>query len=399
MKTKYIIKLALKNLEFHKLRSLLTLEAVAVGVGFTVFLISIGYGLQMISIGKIADLNSSRILDVTSTKPQEVKINDDAIKEFKSLGGVSQVAPQVSIGGKIKYKTSEVDSVVYGKNLDFLDLEDMNLERGRLYSSDQAKEVLVTTSALKMLGFKDYNKSLGKTVTIETVIPAQLLSSKSDKSVEKKQKCKIVGVLRDEKVPYVYASLNLIKAQGVVSYSGAKVKVKESDRVEIVRKQIQNMDYKAESNQQTIEQANQIFSILKSILLGVGLIAIFVAYLGMFNTLTISLLERGREIGIMKALGANSKDIQRLFLAEALCLGLIGCLEGLTLALAGGGLINLAIEIMAKSTGNLPVKLFYAPILVLFISFVFALMVSFFTGVYPARRAANTNPLDALRYE
>lgn len=399
MKLKYVFELAMKNIMKHRLRTFLTVGGVTIAIAFTIFLVSLGFGLQKIAVEEIVNLGAIRTLDVAIGKAKAGKINQKTLERFKKLQGVEKVFPQVSLGGKIGYKTSSIDGVIYGKNTGLLKLEEVDVTEGTTYSSNNVKQAIVNTTALKLLGFKDYEKSLGRTVTLDIAIPSNLAARAKGKAVHRKEKYKIIGVVEAKKAPYVYVPLDTLKKLGVANYNEARIEVKNQDKVEIIRKQIENMDFRVTTAKETLSQANLVFDILKLVLLTFGVIAVFVACIGMFNTLTISLLERMREIGMMRALGTTNRDVRRIFLAEALMIGFLGGLEGVILALLLGGMINLGIGVLAKMTGNKPATLFYSPFLLVLGIFFFAVFISFLTGFYPARRASRTNPLDALRYE
>jgi putative ABC transport system permease protein len=119
----------------------------------------------------------------------------------------------------------------------------------------------------------------------------------------------------------------------------------------------------------------------------------------MFNTLTITLLEKTREIGFMKAMGTTRKDINKLFFAEAFLIGFFGGASGLLGGYAVGTGINNWVAKLAQTTGNKAVEIFYMPIDVIAIGLIVSVAVSVLTGFYPSFRAARTNALDALRYE
>ena len=119
----------------------------------------------------------------------------------------------------------------------------------------------------------------------------------------------------------------------------------------------------------------------------------------MFNTLTITLLEKTREIGFMKAMGTTRKDINRLFFTESFLIGFLGGLTGIIGAYILGLSINGWVESLAKKTGNKSVELFYMPVEVILIAIGIAAVISLLTGFYPAFRASRINPLNALRYE
>ncbi len=111
----------------------------------------------------------------------------------------------------------------------------------------------------------------------------------------------------------------------------------------------------------TIEEANKIFQAIQIILSLFGAVALIVSAIGMFNTMTIALLERTQEVGIMKSLGASNKDVWKLFLVEAIIIGFLGGVSGIVVGLAGGAGLNFGVNKLASSLGGSEVDLFYTP--------------------------------------
>jgi ABC-type lipoprotein release transport system permease subunit len=220
MRKRYILKLALRNIISHRLRSVLTIMGITIGVGFIIFLISLGYGLQRISTQEIANLEALQVLDVTPGKSKIIEVNDEAITKFNNLSNVVASAPQISVVGKISYESSTSEGVIYGKNLDFLQMEEAQLETGAIYRGNNDKEALVNITALKQLGIKDYPSIVGQMINIKVTITPEL--SKNDAPIVKEDEFKVVGVLKNESSPYIYIPLDVFKGYGVVKYSSAK---------------------------------------------------------------------------------------------------------------------------------------------------------------------------------
>jgi putative ABC transport system permease protein len=130
-----------------------------------------------------------------------------------------------------------------------------------------------------------------------------------------------------------------------------------------------------------------------------GLIALIVAAIGMFNTLTITLLERTREIGILKALGITDKAIRRLFLTESAMIGLLGGIAGILLGLLTDLIISRIFGALASIYQGGNVQLFQYPHYFLLSMVLYPTLLALVTGLYPANRAAKLSSLDALRYE
>lgn len=397
MKLGYIFKLAMKNLVGHKMRTLLTVGGVAISVGFVVFLISLGYGLQRVSTTQIANLEALQVLDVVSGKSKIVVVNEEAIDKFMGIGGVTEVEPQVSLASRIKFKSSEIDGVVYGKNLEYLNLEQPKIISGRKYSSNSVNEALINVAGQTQFAASEI---VGQNVIVTTVLKPELQAAGDSVKPKKLELTyKVVGIIDDKSAPYLYVPLDVLSTEGLVNYTGAKVKVANKDQVDKAKLQIENLGFKTTSIKDTVDQINQFFSIFQVVLMSFGTIAVVVACLGMFNTLTISLLEKTREVGFMKALGTTRKDIYRLFISESLLIGALGSVVGITIGVALGTSLNLTIAGLAKATGNQSVQIFYTPIYLIFLIIVVSVFISFLTGLYPARRAARINALDAMRYE
>jgi len=143
----------------------------------------------------------------------------------------------------------------------------------------------------------------------------------------------------------------------------------------------------------------QVFRVLYAFLGIFGSLALTVASIGIVNTLVMAILERRREIGIMKAIGASDGDIKKLFFAEAGAMGILGGIVGVVLGWAIGQIINFGTNIWLKSQ-SLPTEHFWVvPLWLVVFSIVFAFFVSLVSGLYPAARAARLDPVQALRYE
>ena len=128
-----------------------------------------------------------------------------------------------------------------------------------------------------------------------------------------------------------------------------------------------------------------------------GVIALIVSAIGMFNTMTIALLERTVEIGIMKSIGASDLSISGMFVTEATIMGFLGGIGGVILGLLTGEIFNALINFVATKFGGTSLDLFFSPPWFIFMIVVFGTVVGCATGVIPARRASNIDPLDALR--
>jgi putative ABC transport system permease protein len=168
--------------------------------------------------------------------------------------------------------------------------------------------------------------------------------------------------------------------------------------------QITEMGFQAYTPQSFVQGINSFYRVLQIIFGGVGAIALLVAAIGIANTMTMSILERTREIGLMKAVGATNRDVLALFLGEAAGIGFLGGLGGVIVGWLAGQAINvLAIVYLANQAsqqGGVPPSVaVYTPIWLPVFSLVFATVIGMISGLYPALRAATMIPVLALKYE
>ena len=157
--------------------------------------------------------------------------------------------------------------------------------------------------------------------------------------------------------------------------------------------------YQAFSIDDALRGAKNAFIILNIFLSLIGSIALTVSSLGIVNTMVMSILERTREIGIMKAIGASDNDIRRIFLVEASAIGLLGGLAGIALGWLVGRVINFGANVYIQSQGGTAGTLFSLPLWLIASAIAFSIVISLIAGSYPASRAARLDPIQALRHD
>lgn len=266
------------------------------------------------------------------------------------------------------------------------------------FSSLPEGQAVISSGLANLLGLS-LNKAIGKEFTTSFIIGKSLMPSIEGKSYSDEVTYKVIGVLDDDNNTYFYVPYADMKKLNIPHVSQMKIILKDTSLMAKVRKGVEGLGFRTNSTVDTVKQIESLFSNLRILLAVLGLVALGVASLGMFNTLTVSLLERTREIGGMKTMGMVSEEVQDLFLAEAMIMGLAGGLGGLMLGTLVGKGLSFLISVVALSQGQGFIDLTYIPISFSTFIVVSSFVVGVLTGIYPAQRAKKISALNALRYE
>lgn len=387
--------IAWRNLTHKKLRAFLTIFGVTVGIGAIFFLLSFGIGLQRLVTNEVIGNQSIKVIDVSTPNSKILKLDDKTKQRVSDLPDVVRVGSSYSYAGILRASGGEVDSIVYGVDDNYLKLSNLSLADGRQITAGDEASMIANHAALRAMGLKTDKSALGKKITVKIPLPAG-----TARATEIAKDFTIAGVLPEGSGSEIYIPGHIFQTAGVSTYNDVKVEAKASSDVADLRKQIESMGFQTISPIDTIDQINEMFKFFNVILAGFGGIGMIVAVLGMFNTLTISLLERTKEIGLMIALGGRNWDMRRLFILEAVLLSVVGAVSGIVLAFISGQVINLIMNGLASRRGvTESFQLFATPPLLVFGVIAFMICVGLAVAYLPARRAARINPIDALRRE
>ena len=260
------------------------------------------------------------------------------------------------------------------------------------------KKAVVSKGLLEVLNLEE-SKAIGTKIEVSFIITKNVLPDVTGRAYTEKVNYEIIGILPDNTSPYFYIPFEDILKIGSVNYSQLKIRVNSENNVAGVRKNIEALGYRTSTTLDTVQQIESLFGNLRLLLGLLGLVALGVASLGMFNTLTVSLLERTREIGGMKTMGMVSDEIEDLLLSEALIMGLTGGIGGLILGDLLGKVLSLIVSLIALSHGQGYLNLTYIPFFLVAFIMTSSFIVGMFTGIIPAMRARKISALNALRYE
>ncbi len=267
------------------------------------------------------------------------------------------------------------------------------------FAQSAKKKAVVNRAMLKVLGIEE-NDAIGQLFDISFVVTSDLLEDTTTNRVESElAQYEIVGVIPQDDVPFFYVPFIDLRGLGIRNYSQLKVSVNDTQDLAGVRQNIESMGFVTNSVVDTVEQINSLFATARIVLALIGTVALAVAALGMFNTLTVSLLERTREIGLMKAMGMKSYEVKELFLTESMIMGIFGGMTGIIVGILAGKLLGLVLSVVAISQGVGYLDITYVPPTFILIILFLSTLVGTVTGIYPARRATKISALNALRYE
>ncbi len=389
-----VFYMAWKNLSSKKLRSFLTISGIVVGIGSIAFLISFGLGLQELVTKNVIGDKSIKSIEITSPNSKIIKLDTGAANKIRTFGHIEKLGVEYSFPASVGLKGGGIDSVIYGIDGNFQDLTTLDLVEGRLLKPNDTKVALVSDSALRSIGITDRKKAIGQ--KLDVIVPLQYVN---EKSTEMRDSFKIIGVIDSGKNNEIFVPSGIFDVAGVPSYKQIKVTVDTTKNIPTVRKQIESSGFQTSSPIDTLDQINQLFKFFNIVLAGFGGIGIIVAILGMFNTLTISLLERTKEIGLMITLGGRKRDMRRLFMIEAVLLSIIGSSVGITGAYLLSRIVNVLINRNAAQRVSEKFEIFSMPFWLVVSLTGFMIIVGLIVAYFPARRAQRISPIDALRRE
>jgi len=461
MKTYDLSELALRNLRESSLRNSLTTIGISVGVASLVAMLSLGIGLQKLATRHLAKSGLFDTVVVTSRREMRGFSRDDerstasaaesrtldepARQEIERLPDVREAYPDIRFITEFRYQDKPHLTMVSGIPDSARSNDAFAGIPGSFFSSETAPEVILQKSfAMELLGktpppgqedevpVNDLAKPLlGQELTMRyaqrltaqsTSDPSESDSDSSYSVISREQKLKIVGIsdldpdsMRGAARARVFLPLKLAQELRVMqpsdvrdtmrgfnkqpSYSTISVRVKNPKQVEAVEQAIKKLGFNTFSILDATRSLRQFFAVLDLFLGIFGSLALAVASIGIVNTLVMAILERRREIGIMKAIGASDGDVRKLFFAEAGAMGLLGGFVGVALGWAIGHIINLGTNIYLKRQALPPENFWAVPWWLVGAAIVFAFVVSLVSGLYPAARAARLDPVQALRYE
>lgn len=388
----------------NPLRTWLTILGMGVGTGAVVVLVGLGFGLQKIILDQIVFGDTLLSLGVSATGAQGLNLTPDTVTQFEKIPGVLDAAPMARFPALITYKGLTGNVFVQGVEPPYLSYAGVAASAGEPFTKDDlgnTNDIMLSPAVLKLFGIDDKKISefIGQKISIRLLVPAADGSKNTSEIVIDKEYT-VRGITKEQGVLNALMMLpELRNYVGIDQYERVQVRVDNNANLPIVEAKLIKDGYRVTALSKTVEQASKIFQGIQIVLATFGGIALLVSAIGMFNTMTVTLLERTKEIGIMRTLGASPNDVKYLFVSESVVVGFMGGLTGTAMGVVFGLTINVFLNIVAGQFGGKAVALFAFPINFLLFIIIFSAAVGYLTGIFPAKRASTLNPLDAIRYE
>jgi len=389
-----LLKLSLRVFRTKLLRTILTIFGMSIGIGTVLFLVSLGYGLQFLLIGRLVTSEDS-LITLEALYPPETgrTISIADLETIKALPDTSEVSPVAEFPGEIA--KDGFSGLVFADIVEnnYFRLAGIKPELGTSFT-DIKPGFVATSQALELMNLPIDNSSVGKQFNLK-------ISYQSDETteiteVEIPNSTPLTGILTDNNLALkLLVPVNLLP-QKPPFYTKILVKANNINVVEKLRDELIDKGYFISAKIDLVNQARNVLRAI-TITLGIfGITALFVAAIGMFNTMIVGFLERIYEVGIMKSLGATDKDIRNLFLMESSMLGFLGGLGGVILGVGLGELSNFGISLLSTRLGGEAIKLFLTPLWFIGVIMAASIFIGLVAGFWPAHKATKLSPKSAF---
>jgi putative ABC transport system permease protein len=400
--------LAYKNIKERMSRSILTLLGIAIGIMAIISLMGIGEGMNVAVEGELSSLSDTIIVTVgegfsiftfNQIEDTEEYLTERDISDLERLPGVKEVSTQLTSIASLSFNGDDNSLMV---TVTGMDIETMDLQfglpdfsEGNLLESGDQSKILIGYDVAH--DYFDNDISVGNRVKING------------------KKFFVNGIFSKQGMGGVSTNDDLVlltsrdfkKATGETNIYSAIVKVYNVNEVEFISTEIERVINEnhgdeefasATSMSSILDSIQSIMGILQTVLIAIASIALVVASIGIMNTMLTSVMERTREIGIMKAIGATNKDIMSIFIIEGVLLSLVGGASGIILGIFGSQGVSAVLSNMGPGGGGPPLEPVIT-IMAISLALTVSMVVGIFSSLYPAWKAARMSPIEAVRYE
>ena len=412
---KQAVNTSTKSLLANKARSFLTMLGIIIGVGAVIVIISVGAGAQSLILAQVKSLGTNIVgilpgnsgedgppasamgIVITTLTYEDVM----ALKLKKNVPNVEEVLAYSTAAATLEWGTHSTEGTVSGCTVGYLDVEGGEIAKGRFFTSDEERNL----SKVVILGSEVKDELFGESDAVGQKIKI------------KKNSFEVIGIMEergtvafqnyDDKILVpIYTVQKLIAGVNHVSMARIKIdspdntdraiediKITLRERHDITNQDGKDDDFTVRSAAQALDMITTVTDALKYFLAAMAALSLFVGGIGIMNIMLVSVTERTREIGLRKAIGAKNKNIMNQFLLEAIAVTSLGGVIGIL----GGFVLSYIIAVVAQVLGY-DWEFLVSPLSII-LGVGVSTTIGIIFGIYPAKKASQLEPVEALRYE
>lgn len=390
MKFTKLFKMAISSVWSNKMRSFLTMLGIIIGISSVIVLVGMGEGTKKQVTDQIEQLGTN-LITVNITGNRVAPVSDKEIAELKTKPGIKEIAPTLSQGNvNVKAGDNTATTTMEASTPNYLEIRKLEISSGRFIQErdiENRYKVLVIGVDTAENIFKSTNV-VGQTMQVNGVDFTIV-------GVLKSQGSSSDGSSDDRIILPLSTAQRLVKSTSIKSFY---VEATSKDKVDTAMSYLQlflnkkyNNDtksYRVFNQTSLLDTANSTNQSMTTMLGGIAAISLVVGGIGIMNIMLVSVIERTREIGIRKAIGAKRSTILIQFLIESATISGIGGILGVLMGFVGAYIATTFMKMTIVVSNNMVIS-----------SFLFSVAVGIIFGMYPANKASKLNPIDALRFE
>ncbi|WP_163324656.1 ABC transporter permease [Draconibacterium mangrovi] len=401
-----LTKIATTALKRNKFRAILTMLGIIIGVGSVIAMLSIGESSKQSIREEMSDMGTNMIFVMPgqqrrggvmmgNSNTKTLTLNDiEALR--KEAKNITEVSPQVSTSGQAVNGNNNWPTTIYGVDIPYLDIRKYELEDGRVFTEKEikslAKVCIVGQTVIENV-FNENVDPIGQTIRFGG-IPLKVIGVLKEKGENG------MGMDQDDMIiaPYTSVQRRMLAITHIQSIYASAISEEQSDaaieEIETILRQQHKLkegdedDFQVRSQAEMVEMVSSVTDMLTLLLGAVAGISLLVGGIGIMNIMFVSVTERTKEIGLRMSVGGRGFDIMMQFLFEAVMLSILGGIIGI--------IFGTALSYLASFALNMP---FVVDTQAVGLSFLVCSVIGIFFGWYPARKAANLDPIDAVRHE
>ena len=406
MNTTNLLKIALRALANNKLRGFLTMLGIIIGVASVITMLAIGQGSKRSIQAQISEMGSNMIMiqpgadmrggvrqDASAMEPLKLQDYEDIVNETRY---VSATSPSVNSSGQAIYGANNAPTTVYGISPDYMEIRRYEVEDGDMFSDQDvqtaAKVCVIGKTVVDNL-FPGGENPVGRVIRFQK-LPFRVVGVLKSKGYNS------MGMDQDDLIlaPYTTIQKKILAITHLQGITCSALKEEYTDQAideisEILRRnhrlrETDDDDFTIRSMQELSTMLTSTTDIMTTLLAAVAGISLLVGGIGIMNIMYVSVTERTREIGLRMSIGAKGMDILAQFLIESILISVTGGLIGVLFGVGAALVVNVVAHF----------PIYIQPWSVL-LSFVVCTVTGVFFGWYPAKKAAQLDPIEAIRYE